>query len=65
MKMVAHQNKTQNRRLKTLRRYAQQLEKARVIALVMKNCLSCVASCAEMIDGSSNSTRTGRAIPPA
>ena len=51
MKMVAHQNKTQNRRLKPLRRLAQQLEKVGAIALVMKNCLACVASCAEMIDG--------------
>jgi len=51
MKMVAHQNKTQNRRLKSLRRFAQQLQKANAIALVMKNCLAGIASCAEMIDG--------------
>jgi hypothetical protein len=34
------QNKTQNRRLKPLRRFAQQLQKAGAIDLVMKNCLT-------------------------
>ena len=65
MKMVAHQNKTQNRCLKPLRRFAQQLEKAGVIARVMKNCLAGFASCAEMIDGIFKLHAQGGAIPRA
>src|SRR6266403_3238102 len=51
MKMVAHQNKTQNRGLKTLRRFAQQFHKSGAITLIVKNCLAGIASCAEMING--------------
>jgi hypothetical protein len=42
---------THDRRLKLLRRFAEQLEKAGATALVMKNCLAGVASCSEMTDG--------------
>src|SRR6266403_5026206 len=51
MKMVPHQNKTQNRGLKTLRRFAQQFHKSSAITLIVKNRLAGIASCAEMING--------------
>jgi hypothetical protein len=51
MKMVAHQNKTENRGLKTSRRFTEQLEEASAIALVMENGLPRVATRAKMIDG--------------
>src|SRR4051812_32172576 len=50
MKMVAHQNQAQNRRLKSSRRLGEQVHESSAILLVMKNCLAGVASCAEMID---------------
>ena len=44
MKMVAHQNKTQNRRLKPLRRFAEQFEESIAIRLITENRLARVAS---------------------
>ena len=50
MKMVAHQNETQNRRLKAFRRFTEQLDKASAISLVVKNRLARVAPGTEMVN---------------
>ena len=51
MKMVAHQNKAQDRRIKTLRRLAKQLHKASAISLVVKYRLTRIAPATQVIDG--------------
>src|SRR5437867_3287629 len=51
MKMIHHEDEAQNRRLKTLRRLAEQFEESSAIALVTENRLARVASRAKMVDG--------------
>src|SRR5207247_6854231 len=50
MKMVGHQNKAQNRRIKTLRRLAKQLHEASAISLVVKYRLTRIAPATQVID---------------
>jgi hypothetical protein len=50
MKMVAHQNETQNRRLKAFRRFTEQLDKVRAISLAVKNCLAPITTGTEMVN---------------
>jgi hypothetical protein len=51
MKMVAHQNKTQHRRLKTVCRFAQQLQESSAISIIMKDIRARITSRTKMIDG--------------
>jgi hypothetical protein len=50
MKMVAHQNETQNRRVKPFRRLTGQLDKASAISLAVKYCLPPIAAATEMVN---------------
>jgi hypothetical protein len=50
MKMVAHRNETQNRRLKASRRFPEQLDEASAISLAVKYCLAPIAAGAEMVN---------------
>jgi hypothetical protein len=47
--MVAHQNETQNRRLKAFRRFTEQVDKASAISLAVKYCLPPIAAGTEML----------------
>jgi hypothetical protein len=65
MKMVAHQNKAANDRLKASRGVTERGEKASAITFVMKDCLPCVAPCAKMINGLFKShTQRTKPSPP-
>jgi hypothetical protein len=50
MKMVAHQNETQNRGLKAFRRFTEQLDKASAISLAVKYWLAPIAPGTEMVN---------------
>src|SRR4051812_43956889 len=50
MKMVAHQNKTENRAIKASRRFTEQFEKASAVLFVMENGLPRIAARTKMIN---------------
>ena len=64
VKMVAHQNKAQNRRIKTLRRLVKHFHKASAIPLIVTYQLTRIAPRAQVIDRAFNSMRNGRAMRP-